>query len=61
LKWYKEFTTKANSSRLYHAGLQQVKRSTFCDAMEKRDHHLYEAVFHSVVEKAQAIAGRSAK
>jgi hypothetical protein len=50
-----------NSSKLYHAGLPQVKRSTFCDAMEKRDHQVFEDVFHTVVEKAQMIAGKTKK
>ena len=31
-----ENSMKANSTKLYHAGLPQLKRSTFCDAMEKR-------------------------
>jgi hypothetical protein len=51
----------ANSSKLYHAGLPQLKRSTFCDAMERRDHHVFEDVFHAVVDKAQMIAGRTKK
>jgi hypothetical protein len=51
----------ANSSKLYHAGLPQLKRSTFCDAMGKRDHHVFEDVFHTVVAKAQMVAGRTKK
>jgi hypothetical protein len=51
----------ANSSKLYHAGLPQVRRSTFCDAMEKRDGHIFEDVFHTTVDKAQGIAGRMKK
>jgi hypothetical protein len=51
----------ANSSKLYHAGLPQLKRSTFCDAMEKRDHQVFEDVFHTVVDKAQTIAGKTKK
>jgi hypothetical protein len=51
----------ANSSKIYHAGLPQLKRSTFCDAMEKRDHQVFEDVFHDVVEKAQMIAGKTKK
>jgi hypothetical protein len=48
----------ANSSKLYHAGLPQLKRSTFCDAMEKRNHRVFDDVFHAVVDKTQMIAGR---
>jgi hypothetical protein len=51
----------ANSSKIYHAGLPQLKRSTFCDAMEKRDHQVFEDVFHAVVDKAQMIAGKTKK
>ena len=51
----------ADSSKLYHAGLPQLKRSTFCDAMEKRDRHVFEDVFHTVVDKAQGIAGKKNK
>jgi hypothetical protein len=51
----------ANSSKLYHAGLPPLKRSTFCDAMEKRDSHVFEEVFHAVAEKAQGIAGSMKK
>jgi len=51
----------ANSSRLYHAGLKPIKRSTFCDAMQKRDHHIFQTVFHSIVDLAQMIAGNTKK
>jgi hypothetical protein len=56
-----ENSMKANSSKLYHAGLQQAKRSTFCDAMEKRDNHIFEDVFHTAVDKAQLVAGKTVK
>jgi hypothetical protein len=56
-----ENSMKANGSKLYHAGLQQLKRSTFCDAMEKRDCHVFEAVFHALADKAQRIAGKVKK
>jgi hypothetical protein len=51
----------ANSSKLYHAGLPQLKRSTFCDAMERRDCHVFEDVFYAAVDKAQGIAGKMKK
>ena len=56
-----ENSLAANSSKLYHAGLPQLKRSTFCDAMEKRGCHVFEDVFHAVVNKAQNIAGSMKK
>jgi hypothetical protein len=56
-----ENSLRANSSKLYHAGLPQLKRSTFCDAMEKRDCRVFEEVFHAVADKAQSIAGKMKK
>jgi hypothetical protein len=56
-----ENSMKANGNRLYHAGLQQMKRSTFCDAMEKRNSDIFQSVFHCVVDKAQQIAGKTEK
>jgi hypothetical protein len=51
----------ANSSKIYHAGIPQLKRSAFCDAMEKRDRQVFEDVFHAVVDKAQMTAGKTKK
>jgi hypothetical protein len=51
----------ANSSKLYHSGLPQLKRSTFCDAMERRDCHVFEDVFHGAVDRAQGITGKMKK
>ncbi|MFP3089188.1 DUF4372 domain-containing protein, partial [Treponema sp. TIM-1] len=56
-----ENSLRATSSKLYHAGLPQLRRSTFCDAMEKRDWHVFEEVFHAVVDKAQGLAGKMKK
>jgi hypothetical protein len=56
-----ENVMKANGSKLYHAGLSPLKRSTFCDAMEKRDNRVFEDVFHALVDKAQHIAGKVKK
>jgi hypothetical protein len=56
-----ENSLRANASKLYHAGLPLLKRSTFCDAMEKRDCHVFEEVFHAVVGKALDIAGKMKK
>ena len=57
-----ETSMKANSNRLYHAGLKQaIKRSTFCDALEKRPHEVFKNVFYAMVGKAQGIAGKMKK
>jgi hypothetical protein len=56
-----ENSLNANRSKLYHAGLLPVRRSTFCDALQKRDQQVFEDVFHAVAEKAQQIAGKAKK
>jgi hypothetical protein len=52
-----ENSLAVNSSKLYHCGLKLVKRSTLCDALEKRDHRIFESTFNSLVNKARFIAG----
>jgi hypothetical protein len=39
----------------------RLKRSTFYDAMEKRDHRVFEDVFHAVADKAWMTAGKTEK
>jgi hypothetical protein len=57
-----ETSMMANRNRLYHTGLKQpIKRSTFCDALEKRRHDVLRSVFHEMVGKAQGIAGKMKK
>jgi hypothetical protein len=56
-----EASMRANGNRLYHAGLKQIKRSTFCDALEKRRNGIYKSVFHLLADKAQGISGRTKK
>jgi len=56
-----ETSMRVNGNRLYHAGLKQIKRSTFCDALEIRQHDLFKSLFLKLVEKAQAISGRMKK
>jgi len=48
-----------NNSRLYHCGLKAVKRSTLCDALEKRDHRIFESEFNALATKARKIAGNT--
>ena len=57
-----ETSMKANRNRLYHTGLKQpVKRSTFCDALEKRSHEALKSVFYAMADKAQGIARKMKK
>ena len=50
-----ETSMKVNNKRLYHSGLKAIKRSTFCDALEKRGHEVFQKAFNNLVEKAQNI------
>jgi transposase len=52
---------RVNGNRLYHTGLKPIKRSTFCDALEKRPNGLFENVFTELADKAQGIAGKMRK
>jgi len=57
-----EASMKANKDRLYHAGLKKpIKRSTFCDALEKKKHQIFQSAFHAMAEKAQKTAGTMKK
>jgi hypothetical protein len=56
-----ETSMKANQNRLYHSGLKAIKRSTFCDALEKRSEGIFRMMFHSIVEKAQEVGSKAQK
>jgi len=48
----------ANSHRLYHNGLAPIKRSTFADALRKRDYRIFQRIYETLYEKAQMLSGR---
>ena len=56
-----ESSLVAHSSKVYHCGFKTIKRSTFCDALEKRDKRIFEKVFESLVEKARIISGTTGR
>jgi hypothetical protein len=56
-----ETSMRVNGNRLYHAGLKQIKRSTFCDALERRKNGILKSVFNKLSEKAQNISGKMKK
>lgn len=56
-----ESSMSVNSSKLYHCGLTPVKRSTLCDALEKRDHRIFESEFTLLASKARQIAGNKGR
>jgi hypothetical protein len=57
-----ETSMKANRNRLYHSELKQpIKRSTFCDALERRRHDIFQTVFHVMADKARKIGSKIKK
>jgi len=56
-----ETSMRVNKNRLYHSGLKAIKRSTFCDALEKRSFAIFRKVFYDMVEKAQLIGAKAQK
>ena len=51
-----ESSMAAQSRQLYHCGLKPVKRSTLCDALEKRDPVIFERTFEALVSTAQRLS-----
>jgi len=56
-----ETSMRVNKNSLYHCGLKTIKRSTFCDALEKRDYGIFRKVFYDIVEKAQMVGTKAHK
>ena len=56
-----ETSMRVNKNRLYHSGLKGIRRSTFCDALEKRSHGIFRKAFYDMVEKAQGIGAKAHK
>jgi len=46
-----ENSFKAQSSKLYHIGLQSVKRSTLSDANQTRNYYIYEQLFYKILKR----------
>jgi hypothetical protein len=46
---------KSHSSKLYHAGLNSVARSTLSDANNLRDYRIYKEVFYDLLKKCQSL------
>jgi hypothetical protein len=45
----------AHEHKLYHLGLKSVRRSTLCDANNKRDYRIYETLFYEMVKRCKDI------
>jgi len=56
-----ETSMKVNRKHLYHSGLKAIKRSTFCDALEKRSYGVFRRVFYDLTEKAQVVGAKTNK
>jgi FOG: Transposase and inactivated derivatives len=54
-----EHSLYANANKLYHNGMTSIKRSTFADALEKRDYRIFQMVYEKLLNKACAWAGRA--
>ncbi len=50
-----ETSLKAVSSRWYHIGLKDIKRSTLSDANNQRDYRIYEDLFYSLLDRCRSI------
>jgi len=48
----------AQSDKWYHIGLNSVARSTLADANNKRDWHIYEGLFYSLLERCRDMTPR---
>lgn len=50
-----ETSLKAQSSRWYHIGLKDIKRSTLSDANNQRDYRICEDFFYSLLDRCKSI------
>jgi len=50
-----ETSLKAQSSRWYHIGFKDIKRSTLSDANNRRDYRVYEDFFYKLLERCKSI------
>lgn len=48
----------AQSSKMYHLGLDTVRRSTLAEANQKRDYAIYEGLFYALLERCRNITPR---
>ena len=53
-----ETSLKAQSSRWYHIGLKNIKRSTLSDANNQRDYRVYEGLFYRLFERCKSVTPR---
>ena len=56
-----ESSLAAHGSELYHAGMKPVRRSTLCDALEKRDPVIFERTFEALVLEARQVSSKTGR
>jgi len=44
---------EVNTSKLYHLGLPEIKRSTLAEANKNRDYQIYEALFYEILSRCK--------
>jgi len=54
-----ESSLASHGARLYHSGMKPVKRTTLCDALERRDPGIFETAFNALVSKAQMLSANA--
>jgi Transposase DDE domain/Domain of unknown function (DUF4372) len=54
-----ESSLASHGARLYHSGMKPVKRTTLCDALERRDSGIFETAFNALVSKAQMLSANA--
>ncbi len=50
-----ETSLKSQSTRWYHIGLKDIKRSTLSDANNRRDYRVYEDFFYTLLDRCKTI------
>ena len=50
-----ETSLKSQSTRWYHIGLKDIKRSTLSDANNRRDYRIYEDFFYMLLDRCKSI------
>jgi len=56
-----ESSLAAHGASLYHNGMKPVKRTTLCDALEKRNPGIFETAFNALVFKARILSANSGR
>ena len=52
---------EAQQAKLYHLGVNSVKRSTFSDANKTRDYRIYQDLFHVLLRRCQILTKKKLK